>query len=146
MNDGERRVEQALRFSKIWWQSRADAEKSQEYMALGLGVSKKTIQNWEKGIAAPNLYQGIEWFQLLGLNPMHYYLEFLYPSLFGNKTDNDEDKKLEDAPKPTNAADSNAAQNLEKQSSFTNNLPQKDAIYKQHTIVEGNITEEGKKK
>lgn len=97
MNDGERRVEQALRFSKIWWQSRADAEKSQEYMALGLGVSKKTIQNWEKGIAAPNLYQGIEWFQLLGLNPMHYYLEFLYPSLFANSTDNEEDKNLEDA-------------------------------------------------
>lgn len=27
MNDGERKVEQAIRFSKIWWKSRADAEK-----------------------------------------------------------------------------------------------------------------------
>ena len=97
MNDGERRVEQALRFSKIWWKSRADAEKSQEYMALGLGVSKKTIQNWEKGIAAPNLYQGIQWFQLLGFNPIHYYLEFLYPWIFNENADHEEDKNLEEA-------------------------------------------------
>lgn len=97
MNDGERRVDQAIRFSKIWWKSRADAEKSQEYMALGLGVSKKTIQNWEKGIAAPNLYQGFEWFQLLGLNPLRYYLEFLYPCLFNEDDDNQNDKKINEA-------------------------------------------------
>lgn len=97
MNDGERRVDQAIRFSKIWWKSRADAEKSQEYMALGLGVSKKTIQNWEKGIASPNLYQGMEWFQLLGLNPIHYYLEFLYPSLFNGDGNSNDAKSLDEA-------------------------------------------------
>ena len=97
MNDGERRVDQAIRFSKIWWKSRADGEKSQEYMALGLGVSKKTVQNWEKGIASPNLYQGIEWFQLLGLNPIHYYLEFLYPRVFNGEGNDQEDKGLEEA-------------------------------------------------
>ncbi|MGN0494079.1 MAG: helix-turn-helix transcriptional regulator [Acutalibacteraceae bacterium] len=90
-------MDQAIRFSKIWWKSRADAEKSQEYMALGLGVSKKTIQNWEKGIASPNLYQGIEWFQLLGLNPIHYYLEFLYPWIFNGDGNDEEDKTLEEA-------------------------------------------------
>lgn len=97
MNDGERKVEQAIRFSKIWWKSRADAEKSQEFMALGLGVSKKTIQNWEKGIASPNLYQSLEWFQLLGLNPLHYYLEFLYPWIFKADGDEEKDKTLEKA-------------------------------------------------
>ena len=78
------RIDRITRFSKIWWQSRADAEKSQEFMALGLGVSKKTVQNWEKGISAPDLFQGSEWFRILGLNPLPYYLAFLFPELFGD--------------------------------------------------------------
>ena len=41
------RKERADRFAKIWWKSRANMGVSQEYMALGLGVSRKTIQNWE---------------------------------------------------------------------------------------------------
>ena len=82
MNSTESRIERVQRFAKIWWKSRADAGKSQEFMALGLGVSKKTIQNWEKGISSPDLFHGSEWFRLLGLNPLHYYLSFLYPSLF----------------------------------------------------------------
>ena len=82
MEQFESRVDQAKRFAKIWWQSSADADKSQEYMALGIGVSKKTIQNWEKGVSSPDLFQSIEWFRLLAQNPLHYYLEFLYPSLF----------------------------------------------------------------
>ena len=41
----EPRIDRVKRFSKIWWQSRADMQKSQEFMALSLGVSKKTIQN-----------------------------------------------------------------------------------------------------
>ena len=78
----ESRNERIARFSRIWWQSRADAGKSQEFVALGLGVSKKTIQNWEKGISSPNLFQGAEWFRILGLNPVPYFLSFLYPQLF----------------------------------------------------------------
>ncbi len=78
----ESRIERAKRFSKMWWKSRADSGKSQEFMALGLGVSKKTIQNWEKGLSAPNLFQAAEWFRLLGLNPTKYYMEFLYPQFF----------------------------------------------------------------
>lgn len=78
----EPRVKKAERFSKIWWKSRADGGKSQEFMAMGLGVSRKTIQNWEKGTSYPDLFQGEEWFHLLGLNPIQYYIEFLYPWLF----------------------------------------------------------------
>lgn len=89
----EARIDRIKRFSKIWWQSRADTQKSQEFMALSLGVSKKTIQNWEKGTSAPNLFQGLEWFRALGLNPMPYFLEFLFPETFGepNAFENDQD-------------------------------------------------------
>ena len=93
----EARVDRVKRFSKIWWQSRADMQKSQEYMALSLGVSKKTIQNWEKGISAPNLFQGCEWFRALGLNPMPYYLEFLFPETFGTPDALQDDQDIEHA-------------------------------------------------
>ena len=39
----ETRLETAKRFSKIWWKSRADGKKSQEYMALSIGVSKRVL-------------------------------------------------------------------------------------------------------
>lgn len=92
MYDDESRIEIVKRFSKIWWKSRADVGKSQEFMALGLGISKKTVQNWERGLSAPNLLQSVEWFRLLGLNPTRYYLEFLYPKLFDVNDLEDENK------------------------------------------------------
>ena len=90
----ESRIDRVSRFSKIWWKSRADADKSQEFMALGLGVSKKTVQNWEKGISAPDLFQGSEWFRILGLNPLPYYLAYLYPDLFGDISPDKSDEEL----------------------------------------------------
>ena len=93
----ESRIDRVNRFSKIWWQSRADAKKSQEYMALSLGVSKKTIQNWEKGTSSPDLFQGCEWFRVLGLNPMPYYLAFLYPDTFGTPQAFDNEDAVEKA-------------------------------------------------
>lgn len=78
----EDRTQRAKRFAMIWWKSRAAGGKSQEFMALGLGVSKKTVQNWEKGTSSPSFFQGTEWFRLLSINPLPYYLEFLYPDQF----------------------------------------------------------------
>lgn len=70
------------RFASIWSTSRADAGKTREYMADGLKVSVKTIQNWEKGATSPDFFQGTEWFRVLGLNPIPYYLAFLFPDMF----------------------------------------------------------------
>ena len=92
----ESRIQKMQRFSRIWWKSRADAGKSQEYMAMGLGVSKKTIQNWEKGVSSPNLFQSAEWFELLGLNPLTYYLAFIYPWLFDTLSTESDDQNIEE--------------------------------------------------
>lgn len=92
----ESRIQKMQRFAKIWWKSRADAGKSQEYMAMGLGVSKKTIQNWEKGVSSPNLFQSSEWFELLGLNPLTYYLAFIYPWLFDTLSVYSTDEEIEE--------------------------------------------------
>lgn len=97
MYEDESRIERAKRFAKIWWQSRYDAGKSQEFIALSMGVSKKTIQNWEKGLSSPSLIQASEWFQVLGLNPLKYFLEFLYPNFseaVNSKDEIEQDKIL----------------------------------------------------
>lgn len=96
MNEDETKEERAVRFAKIWWKSRSDAKKSQEYMALHLGVSKRTIQNWEHGVSSPDFFQSTEWFRLLGQNPIHYYLGYLYPEMFDKESANDSDKAVEE--------------------------------------------------
>lgn len=92
----DERVQNAERFSKIWWQSRYDANVTQEKLALGLGVSRKTIQNWEKGISSPSLFESMEWFRIIGLNPMPYYMSYLFPDVDGIKGD-DSNEKIEKA-------------------------------------------------
>jgi len=73
--------EKADRIGKLLCHSRKDAGKTQEFMAKAIGVSKKTIQNWEKGVTFPDLFQCIEWFSCIKLNPLSYYLAFQYPWL-----------------------------------------------------------------
>lgn len=58
--------------------SRWDCNKSQEFMAIEMGIARKTVQNWEKGVSEPTLTQLMEWFEALKLNPMPYVLRFFY--------------------------------------------------------------------
>lgn len=71
----------ADKFSAIWQRSRYDAGKTQSYMAKAMGVSLKTVQNWEAGITCPSQQQSFEWFLKLGVQPLPYYLDVLYPTL-----------------------------------------------------------------
>ena len=75
------RIDISDKFAKMWRTSREDAGKSQDYMAKALGVSKKTIQNWEQGLSCPSQSVGFEWFKILGIAPLPYYLEILYPGI-----------------------------------------------------------------
>lgn len=94
----EARRDRVMRFAEIWWKSRRDAGVSQEHMALSLGVSKKTIQNWEKGISSPDLFEANEWFRILGVNKMHYILALYYPAFFRDiDIENAEDTEVEEA-------------------------------------------------
>lgn len=69
----------STRLADMWKQSRLDAGKSQEFMAKSLGISRATVQAWEVGTSSPSQIKGFQWFKVLGLNPMPYYLMFLYP-------------------------------------------------------------------
>ena len=77
--------------------SRYKAGKSQQYMADALGVSKKTIQNWEDGTSYPSDKTLIDWFNVLSTAPHPYILALLYPDMdFSNmQSDKDVDKEFE---------------------------------------------------
>ena len=78
----------ADRFAEMWRTARNDAGKSQEWVAKALGVSKKTVQNWENGFSSPSQMKGFEFFSVLGLQPLPYYLRLLYP----DNSQGDDDK------------------------------------------------------
>lgn len=90
------RLELNERFAQMWRRSREDAGKSQEYMSKYLGVSRKTIQNWEDGTSSPNQLKALEWFEALNLQPLPYYLWALYPKKFNELNDAEIDKTLID--------------------------------------------------
>lgn len=71
------------RFAKIWKVSRNQVNVSQDEIAKRLGVSKKTVQNWEAGLSSPSQVMGFKWFEALGVQPMPYYLSVMYPG-FGD--------------------------------------------------------------
>lgn len=68
-----------IRFANIHKQVRIEQKQSQEFMALELGVSKKTIQNWEKGVSSPTFLQSLRWFRALRINPLPYYMSIASP-------------------------------------------------------------------
>lgn len=61
--------------------TRYQSGKSQEYMALELGVTRRTIMNWENGISEPSVSQTIAWFKLVHKSPIPYLLQITYPEL-----------------------------------------------------------------
>lgn len=78
------------KLSEVWARSRCEAGKSQEYMALEMGVSRKTVQNWEKGVSAPSIDKAIEWFRVLGESPMPFLFAYVFPEMEGCSGDDDE--------------------------------------------------------
>lgn len=66
---------------------------SQENMALELGIARKTVQNWEKGISAPSIDQAMEWFKVLKISPLPYLFQYVHPEM-ENISHKDEDEKL----------------------------------------------------
>lgn len=93
----ESRSNRIKRFSDIHYNARVEANRSQEYMALELGISKKTIQNWEKGLSSPSFFQSLEWFRVLNKNPFPRYLSVIYPEQLEGVKGSDSDEKIEEA-------------------------------------------------
>lgn len=86
------RSNRAAAFAEMHAKVRMKVNKSQEFMAMELGISKKTVQNWEKGVSSPTFFQSLEWFRALKVNPIPYYIQCVFPykNVRGKKTDPDE--------------------------------------------------------
>lgn len=93
----ETRLERIERFAMMHSSARIKAGRSQDFMAAELCVSKKTIQNWEKGISSPSFFQSLEWFRVLKINPFPHYLSYVYPKQLKNVRHDSDDKKIEEA-------------------------------------------------
>lgn len=66
---------------------------SQERVALEMGIARKTVQNWEKGISAPSIEQAIEWFRILEISPLPYLFQYVYPDM-EKISASDDDKRI----------------------------------------------------
>ena len=93
----DNRYDLTERFAAMFRRSREIGGKSQEYMAKALGVSKKTVQNWEQGLSCPSQITGLHWFKVLDLQPMPFYLNLIYPEVFTDLRRSEDDKRIEDA-------------------------------------------------
>lgn len=88
------RYNQIKRIAEIFSTTRYKSGYSQEYMAAELGVSKKTIQNWEKGTSCPSLLQVLDWFDVIGENPTPYIMSCAYPNEIKKNIDASNDKEI----------------------------------------------------
>ncbi|MCQ2520143.1 MAG: helix-turn-helix domain-containing protein [Lachnospiraceae bacterium] len=84
--------EDKKRLARMLMLSRFESGLSQEKVSLELGIAKKTVQNWERGISAPTLLQAIEWFRVMKVPAMPYFLQFMFPDLEGTKGKDSEEK------------------------------------------------------
>ena len=85
------------RVAEMMRQARHQSGQSQDSIAKSLGVSKKTIQNWERGVSSPSLFQGMEWFRVLGINPLPYYLAYVFPDEMDEISPSDDDERIQNA-------------------------------------------------
>lgn len=83
--------EDRKRLSRMLMLSRAESGISQEKVALELGIAKRTVQNWERGISAPTLPQAIQWFRVMKVAAMPYFLQFMFPEIEGINPKNDDE-------------------------------------------------------
>lgn len=93
----ELRSNRLKRFGEMHSQVRVAAGKSQEFMSMELGVSKKTVQNWEKGISSPSYFQSLEWFRVLNVNPFTHLLAYVYPDTLRELKSSDSEAKINEA-------------------------------------------------
>ena len=85
------------RFAELWQKARLDAGKTQQYIADAMGVSVRTVRNLESGYGCPTQKQGFQWFAKLGVQPLPYYLELLYPSEFNDILSSEDKKRITNA-------------------------------------------------
>lgn len=84
-----KKTQSMILFADMLKDSRYKANVSQQYMAEHLGVSKRTVQNWEDGVTSPPIAMVYDWFNVLCLPPQPFILKILYPDVDSNQFDDE---------------------------------------------------------
>lgn len=79
---------------RILSESRRKAHKTQKFMAIALHRSLPTIQNWESGYSTIDVIEFMEWFKILGVNPLRHILELLAPQNYINISHDISDQRV----------------------------------------------------
>jgi len=90
-------MDDSQRFGLMLSKTRYEAKISQETIATELGVSRKTIVNWEKGLSSPDVWQLKQWFDIIGSNPLSFIYAYMYPEMESDMDDIEVDKMLKKA-------------------------------------------------
>lgn len=77
-------------------QARYDSGKSQETVAKTMGISRRTVQNWEYGYGSPDMAKCLDYFDACGVQPLPYLLKLFYKE-FDRLSEKSSDKDIEDA-------------------------------------------------
>lgn len=81
MNDVVLKERKKMTIAEALRSTRNESGKSQEYMSFELGVTRRTILNWENGVSEPSIGQTIAWFKLVNKNPIPFLLQVSYPDM-----------------------------------------------------------------
>lgn len=77
------------RIAEMLLKSRYKSGYSQEYVAKRLGLSTRTVQNWENAKSMPDVAQLYDWFNAIQVPPHPFILAILYPDVDSQKFDDE---------------------------------------------------------
>lgn len=76
---------------------RVEAGLSQREMAHLIGMTERTVQNWEKGQSSPDGDEIMDWFTACGASPLAAMQEMLHPELYRKQATDMTDEELDAA-------------------------------------------------
>ena len=77
--------------------ARVEAGLSQREMAHLIGMTERTVQNWEKGQSSPDSDEIMDWFTACGNSPLAAMQEMLHPELYRKQATNMTNEELDAA-------------------------------------------------
>lgn len=77
--------------------ARVEAGLSQREMAHLIGMTERTVQNWEKGDTSPDGDEIMDWFTACGASPLAAMQEMLHPELYRKQATDMTDEELDAA-------------------------------------------------
>ena len=83
------------RIARILRDSRTESGMLQKDVAKLMGISRRTVQNWEEGTAQPPLLKLRQWFKVLNVHPIPYIIQMVGPDGYADEMNGDSNEDIE---------------------------------------------------